>query len=178
MTYRTKTYVAAAWEEDQDAIEQLYKWNESDRFSLEFKNVHDFHQSKDGSLTCSIKENLSKRMDECKMFILIVGSKTNSVTRGACYNCENYKFSNYSGFSCSIHKSISNRSFIEFECEKAKIEYYNNNLKILVLYNSSYVDKNKCPEALRWIGVHSPMKSCYEWNYQIVKDAFDRAKYH
>ena len=91
--YRTKTYIAGAWEEDQDAIEQLYKWNESDKFSLEFSNIHDFHQSRDDSLTCSIKDNLSKRMDNCKMFILIVGPKTTSVTRGACYNCSNLQYS-------------------------------------------------------------------------------------
>ena len=66
--YRTKTDLAGAWDEDHDAIEQLYKWNENDFYSFEFKNVHDYTQSRDSSLACSIKGSLSDRMDRCKMF--------------------------------------------------------------------------------------------------------------
>lgn len=29
MTYRTKTYIAADWTGDKDAVDQLYTWNES-----------------------------------------------------------------------------------------------------------------------------------------------------
>ena len=74
--YRTKTYVAGAWTEDQDAIEELYKWNESAKYELSFVNVHDFKSARDGSLNCSIRKSLSERMDMCKHFVLIVGNKT------------------------------------------------------------------------------------------------------
>lgn len=173
MNYRTKTYLAAAWDEDHDAIEQLYKWNENDNYSLEFKNVHDFMQSRDESLPCSIKDSLSKRMDMCKMFILIVGENTNSVTKGSCVHCENY-----CPRSCYYYSSKVqiNKSFIDFECDRAKRDYNENKLKILVLYNSSFIYKEKCPESLRDIGIHSAMKTNELYDYQKVKTAFFAAQ--
>lgn len=77
-----KTYIAGAWDEDYDAIMQLYYWNKNDIFLLEFSNIHDFVHSKDSSLACSIKQSLSKRMDRCKYFVLIVGPKTNIGKKG------------------------------------------------------------------------------------------------
>ncbi len=154
MNYRTKTYIAAAWEEDQDAVEKLLEWNDSDRFSLEFKNVHDYMQSRDTSLPCSIKKSLSKRMDECKYFILIVGPNTKTVRSGYCMYATCYKII---GSSCASGGHINNKSFVEFECDKAKREYNNRNLKVLVLYKSNVVWKPWCPENLKDIGIHESM---------------------
>ena len=36
MTYRTRTYIAAEWDGDNDAVQQLHKWNNSNYFSLSF----------------------------------------------------------------------------------------------------------------------------------------------
>ena len=174
---RNKTYIAGAWDEDEKAIEQLYFWNRINSFSLEFDNIHDYYNSRDDSRTCSIKSNLSDRMNQCNMFILIVGAKTNEVTRGACYNCVNYRISYYGSY-CSVNGSISNKSFVEFECDKAKREYDSGKIKILVLYNSSYVDRNKCPISLRNVGIHKEMKTGWNWDYNKVKTAFDMAKYY
>ena len=73
-------------------------------------------------------------MDMCKLFILIVGEKTNSVKEGYCIFCKNYR--SWST-CCSSSKLQSNKSFIDFECDRAKRDYYNGKIKILVLYNSS-----------------------------------------
>lgn len=173
MNYRTKTYIAAAWDEDYDAIEQLYKWNDNDYYSLEFKNVHDFIQSRNGSLPCSIKESLSKRMSMCKLFILIVGDYTDVVRKGYCLYCKNFQ---YNSSYCLSSKLQSSKSFIDFECDRAKRDYCNNEIKILILYNSSYVKKWKCPESLRNIGVHEAMKSNGSYDYQKVKKAFWKAQ--
>lgn len=169
MVYRTKTYIAAAWEEDSDAVEQLLTWNDSDRFSLEFKNIHDYKQARDESLPCSIKKSLSERMDYCKVFILIVGPYTTSVKKGYCMYCPAYKAF---GEDCSIGTFKKNKSFIEFECDKARREYQNGHMKILVLYNASMEMKEWCPESLRDIGVHVPMKSHGVWDYMKVRTAF------
>lgn len=172
--YRTKTYLAGAWDEDHDAIEQLYKWNENDFYSFEFKNVHDYTQSRDSSLACSIKGSLSDRMDRCKMFILVVGEKTNRVTKGSCVHCRNYRpWYNY----CLSSKVQVNKSFVEFECDRAKRDYNEGKIKILVLYNSSYVFKDRCPESLRDIGTHAAMKTGEYFDYQKVKTAFLAAQY-
>jgi len=173
MNYRTKTYLAAAWDEDYDAIEQLYSWNHDDYYSLEFKNVHDFRQSRDNSLPCSIKDSLSKRMDACKLFILIVGENTNRVTKGYCLYCRNYRSGSV---YCLSSKIQYNKSFINFECDRAMRDFYNGKIKILVLYNSSFVIKDRCPESLKYIGVHQAMKTNGKYDYQKVKSAFMEAQ--
>ena len=66
---------------------------------------------------------------------------------------------------------VSMKSFIEYECEKAKRD----DLKIVVLYYAAAVDRDKCPDVLRWSGVHAPMLKRMNgelyWDYQSVKDA-------
>ena len=54
MAYRTKTYIAAEWSGDKDAVEQLHKWNDGDKWSLSFTDAHEVTQARDGSLNCSI----------------------------------------------------------------------------------------------------------------------------
>ena len=61
--YRTKTYIAADWTGDKDAVDQLYKWNNSNYWALSFTDAHDVTQARDGSLNCSIKSSLKKRLD-------------------------------------------------------------------------------------------------------------------
>lgn len=166
--YRTKTYLAADWTGDKEAVEQLYKWNDSDYWSLHFVDVHECTQSSDNSLNCSIKASLKSRMDISKIFILIVGEKTKDVRSGSCSFCQRYN--SWTGH-CSHGYSVDKRSFIDFECDKA-VEA---GIKIVVLYFSTKVDRSKCPEALRYIGKHVPMcyykNGEYYWDYQSIKDA-------
>ena len=43
MVNRTKTYIAADWDNDFDAVEQLHKWNDNPFYSkLDFVDVHEF----------------------------------------------------------------------------------------------------------------------------------------
>ena len=60
MHYRTKTYIAGDWTGDKTAIEQLYKWKNSDHWSFDFVDAHDLTQARDSSLNCSIKASLKK----------------------------------------------------------------------------------------------------------------------
>lgn len=170
MSYRTKTYLAGDWTGDKNAIDQLHKWNESNYWNLHFVDVHDFMQSNDNSRACSIKKSLSERMDMCKTFVLVVGDKTNKLTRGSCYNCSYYD--TYAAYlnTCKAGNSISNKSFIQFECDKAYRD--KDYLKIVVLYNSRYVYRERCPEVIRDVGKHIPMiDSNGYWNYTDIRDA-------
>ena len=36
MVYRTRTYIAADWDGDRDAVDQLHKWNDSDYWAISF----------------------------------------------------------------------------------------------------------------------------------------------
>ena len=167
--YRTKTYIAADWDYDKDAVDKLYQWKNGEKWNLDFHDAHEITQSRDTSLPCSIKASLKLRMDASKTFVLIVGSHTNTITKGSCRFCSSY---NSYGCYCARGRSIDYRSFIEFECQKA----LEAGIKIVVLYNSTKVDKYKCPACIRNYGEHIPM--CVNvagqiyWNYYAVKRAF------
>lgn len=171
MTYRTKTYIAADWDHDKDAVDQLHKWNDSDHWSLNFHDAHEITQARDTSLYCSIKKSLKARMDVSKTFILIVGEKTNTITKGNCMYCSSY---NSYTKSCARGNSVDYRSYIEFECDKAMAA----EIKVVVLYKSINVNKSKCPDALKYIGTHVPMlckgvDGKTYWNYDGVKAALE-----
>lgn len=167
MAYRTRTYIAADWSGDKDAVEQLHKWNDG-YWSLSFTDAHDLTQSSDSSLNCSIKGSLKTRMDASKTFVLIVGDKTDSVTAGSCRYCPSY---NSWTSSCARGRSIDYRSYIKYECDKA-VEA---GIKIVVLYNSTTVSRSKCPEAVRYEGTHVAMVCRKDgklyWDYNAVKNA-------
>lgn len=167
MVYRTRTYIAADWSGDKDAVEQLHKWNNG-YWSLSFTDAHDLTQSSDSSLNCSIKTSLKTRMDASKTFVLIVGDKTDSVTAGSCRYCSSY---NSWTSSCARGRSIDYRSYIKYECVKA-VEA---KIKIVILYNSTIVSRSKCPEAVRYKGTHVAMlyrkNNNLFWDYNAVKNA-------
>lgn len=168
--YRTKTYIAGDWTGDSDAINKLYEWNEGKHWGLSFHDAHELTQSRDTSLNCSIKISLRKRLAASKCFVLIVGDKTNMLTSGGCQLCNSY---NSYTHHCARNHSVDFRSYIQYECDVA----FDSNIKIIVLYNSLLVNKNKCPEILRDCPIHIPLiyhkNGCNYWNYNDVKNAFD-----
>lgn len=169
MTRRTKTYIAADWEGDHEAVDKLYHWRESDYWSLDFIDAHDLCQARDTSLNCSIKRSLKTRLDVSKTFVLIVGDHTRTLASGSCYRCASY--SSWSR-SCGRGHSVDPRSFVQYECETA----LSDDMRIIVLYNTIVADRSRCPECLREVGKHVAMKRWVsgrvEWDYLAVKDAF------
>ncbi len=169
MVYRTRTYIAADWDNDKDAVDQLHKWNDSDYWGLSFLDAHELQQSRDTSLPCSVKKSLKDRMDRSKQFVLIVGEKTAFLTKGSCQHCDSY---NSHTHSCARGHSVEYRSYVDYECDIA----VDAGIDIVVLYKFACVDKSLCPPDLRDSGRHARMVKicdgkCY-WDYQSVKDAF------
>lgn len=168
--YRTRTYIAADFDHDRDAVDQLHKWNDSNYWSLSFSDSHDLQSSNDSSLYCSIKSSLKMRMDHSKTFVLIVGDYTNSITKGGCQYCGSYNSRNY---SCDKRYPVDYRSYIKYECDKA-VEA---GIKIIVLYNGTTVNKSNCPDMVKNVGYHTAMvyykSGKYYWDYNAVKKAFD-----
>lgn len=168
MAYRTRIYLAADWDTDIEIIDKLRTWNDSDYWGLNFTDAHDLMQSKDTSLNCSIKSSLGMRMDASKTFVLIVGTETKSLRAGRCYYCKDYDSGNH---RCKHGWSTSSKSYIEYECDKA----IRDGLKIVVLYNSSYVLKDRCPYSLKNEGIHIAAFHWEgfnkKWNYSMIKDA-------
>lgn len=178
MYYRTRTYIAGDWDHDYDAVEMLHYWNDSSRYGLSFLDAHDLRQARDSSLNCTIKRSLADRMNASKTFVLIVGDNTILLRAGSCQYCGDYK--NYTWMTpyCTRGKTIDNRSYINFECEKA----FKDGLNIIVLYKSTMVNRSKCPEILRNVGYHIAMIKwdnylrSYIWDYASVKAAFDSVR--
>lgn len=171
--YRTRTYLAGDWDGDSDLIGKIQEWNNSDDWALSFSDAHDLMQARDGSLACSIKKSLSERMDASKTFVLIVGSKTNELTKGSCQYCPNYS-SYYS--KCTHNGHVDYRSFIKYECEKAARDSDAGVMRIVVIYNYQNVYKDKCPDAVRYLGTHIPGRYKNDdgveyWNYKEIKKA-------
>jgi len=168
MAYRTKTYIAGAWTEDKNAVEALHKWNNNDYWGLNFSDAHDLTQARDSSLNCNIKRSLKGRLDLSKTFVLIVSDATKKVRNGSCQYCSFY-ISPTS--SCSKGYSTSLASYVDYECSVAFSEIP----KIVVLYNSTTVDKSKCPEVLKTKGSHVAMHKRengeLKWDYQAIKNA-------
>ena len=169
MFYRTKTYIAADWDHDRDAVDQLYHWKNGRKWALDFSDAHELTQSRDSSLACTIKASLKKRMDVSKKFVLIVGNHTDLVTKGSCQFC-NFHYLNY----CLKERSVDKRSFIKYECDKA-VEAV---IKIIVLYNSATVNKSKCPASVRHAATHVAMKyrgidGKNHWDYEAVRKALE-----
>lgn len=165
---RTKTYIAADWEADKNAVEILKHWNESNHWGLSFSDAHELSQCRsDSTNNCNIKKNCSQNLEYSKFFVLIIGEHTKTLRSGYCMYCKSYN-------DCSYTYKI-NKSFVDFECDYA----IRNELPIIVLYNSTYVDKKKCIDSVvNNAKCHAPMQKRnadgkLEWDYQSVKEAFD-----
>lgn len=166
--YRTRTYIAGDWTGDEDLISSLQRWNENSYWGISFTDAHELTQARDTSLPCSIKKSLKERLDTSKTFVLIVGNDTNNLTKGGCRYCRSY--STYGG--CHRPETVDHRSFIEYECDYA-CKYA---LNVVVLYNSCYVDRDKCPDSLSCTGrhlaaVYHGTDDHYYWNVNVIKQA-------
>jgi len=183
MPYRTRTYIAGEWDGDSDAIEQLYRWNEGDKWNLHFVDSHGYRQCYDSSMPCTIKNSLSERMSRSKTYVLVVGNNTKTTRKGSCFyhNCGNKWYNYFLGqYTCQVvGKTYSTESFIDYECRLAYNAWRNGLMKIVVLYNAASKDKSKCPDILRSIGTHAEMKSFnayygrYMYDYQKVRKAIE-----
>ena len=180
MTYRTKTYLAGDWTGDKDLIDKLHEWNDSDKLALHFTDVHSLTSSNDMTLNCNIKKSLRQRLNLSKTFVLIVGKNTKNLRSGSCATCAYYNkgLLNIAPYcTASQCNVIEYRSYVDYECEMALKDFQAGKLKnIVVIYNGlSKVDRSRCPESLRNIGVHIPSDFLEDgtryWNYQSIKNA-------
>lgn len=168
---RTRTYIAADWENDKSVVDKLRQLNDNDYFRLDFVDAHEYKQAKDTSLFCSIKKSLSERLNGSKNFILIVSSTTDTRRSGSCQYC--YRYNSLSR-TCRAGGHVDFRSYIQYECEKA----VRDNMKIIVIYKSSRLETHLCPEILKNRGKHVPAYM-YDvnhnlcWNVKGMTDAIN-----
>jgi hypothetical protein len=76
MAYRNKTYIAFDGDNDMTYFNTLKMWSENKSIDFDFFNAHEICSARDSSLTESIKSSLRIRLQNSKVFILLIGDKT------------------------------------------------------------------------------------------------------
>lgn len=76
MAYRNKTYVCFDGDNDIHYYRLMQAWHQNDNSSFSFYNAHDINHSRDSSLESSIKAKLRIRLQNTKIFVVLIGSNT------------------------------------------------------------------------------------------------------
>lgn len=78
MPYRNKTYVALDFDTDKNSYFLMKAWKQHDDIDFNFYNAHDLTTIRTWSSEEAKKRSLHERMLNSKLFILLVGEKTNN----------------------------------------------------------------------------------------------------
>ena len=76
MSYRNKTYVAFDGDNDIKYYWLMKAWKRTDGSAFNFHDAHDINTARDSSQEQSIKRQLRTRMDNSKVFVLLIGENT------------------------------------------------------------------------------------------------------
>lgn len=76
MAYRNKIYVAFDADNDIRYYRLMQAWKQSDNTDFNFYDAHDLTNIMPWSSEESIKASLRKRLDNTKVFIILIGEKT------------------------------------------------------------------------------------------------------
>jgi hypothetical protein len=79
MPYRNKTYIAFDGDNDMWAYAYMKGWKQNDNIDFNFYDAHDLNNALDTSTEYTIKRKLSDRMNNAKLFILLVGKHTKNL---------------------------------------------------------------------------------------------------
>lgn len=81
MVYRNKTYVAFDGDTDIRSYWLMKAWKQNDNTDFNFHDAHDLKQARDSSTEETIKRSLRDRMNNSKIFVLLVGQNTKNLYR-------------------------------------------------------------------------------------------------
>lgn len=76
MSYRSKTYVAFDGDSDMNYYRLMEAWRATDGSRFNFINAHDINMAKDSSQVASIKRQLAERLNNSRIFVLLIGERT------------------------------------------------------------------------------------------------------
>jgi hypothetical protein len=76
MAYTNKTFVSFDGDTDIHYYRLMTAWKQHDHIAFNFYNAHDLNTARDSSAEDSIKAQLSERLRNSKVFILLVGEST------------------------------------------------------------------------------------------------------
>lgn len=155
---------------DRDVVEKLYKWDESQRHSLEFTDMAKVAKgsvAKDPDCRiCDLKNEFNNQINKASVVIFVVGDKTASRVSGSGCNrvgklqndcqCTPYKQNTNGQQPCKVQNtvdvgpndnvgSINSFSYLKHEFKQAEKK----NKTIIVVYNSLNKQPKWLPDYLK-----------------------------
>ncbi|OFW58229.1 MAG: molecular chaperone Tir [Actinobacteria bacterium RBG_16_64_13] len=76
MAYRNKVFVSFDGDNDIHYYRLMCAWKQNDRTPFNFHDAHDITQARDTSREESIKRSLLLRLNNSKVFVLLIGEET------------------------------------------------------------------------------------------------------
>ena len=76
MAYRNKTYICFDGDKDMWAYRIMQAWKQNDNTTFNFYDAHDLCSSRDTSTEETIKSSLRERLNNTKVFLILVGEST------------------------------------------------------------------------------------------------------
>ena len=81
MAYRNKTYVCFDGDNDMQYYRLMQAWHQNDRSPFAFYDAHDLNSARDTSQEASIKRQLHVRLNNSKVFVVLIGERTRYLTK-------------------------------------------------------------------------------------------------
>lgn len=88
MAWRTKTYVAFDGDHDMQFYNLMKAWANNSTIDFDFHDAHEINFSHDWAQTESIKRQLHERLENSKIFVLLIGETTKRLTKFVEYEVE------------------------------------------------------------------------------------------
>lgn len=76
MAYRNKTYVAFDGDNDIKYYNLMKAWKQNDNTSFNFLDAHELNNISDTNAEVTIKKKLKEKLENSKVFVLLVGEHT------------------------------------------------------------------------------------------------------
>jgi hypothetical protein len=128
MAYRNKTYVAFDGDTDIKYYNLMKAWKQNDNTDFNFYDAHDLNTALDTSSEETIKRRLRERMENSKVFVLLVGNNTKNLRK----------------------------PYVRYEIDHA-INYYKIPIIVVNLNGLKKCDSNLCPPTARdALSIHIP----------------------
>ena len=79
MSYKNKTYVCFDADTDMNYYRLMQAWKENEIIAFDFQNAHEINDIRDGSSEETIKRKLRERLENTKVFIVLIGDNTRNL---------------------------------------------------------------------------------------------------
>lgn len=81
MAYKNKTYVCFDGDTDIKYYNLMKAWKQNDNSDFDFYDAHDINTARDTSLEETIKNKLKIRLNNTKIFVILLGEHTKYLTK-------------------------------------------------------------------------------------------------